>query len=91
MLNHRVSVKNLREENTVSCKRANLLLKSFLITRQRSLENNTNTFALQISLRQEEIMPNIDIGSCSFKKLLVFVTPENRGDCQLQLSFCKTS
>jgi len=34
-------------------------------------------------------MLNVDISSRSFEQLLVFVTPKDRGDCQLHLSFCK--
>jgi len=32
-------------------------------------------------------MLNVDISSRSFEQLLVFVTPKDRGDCQLHLSF----
>jgi hypothetical protein len=35
-------------------------------------------------------MLNVDISSRSFEQLLVFETPKDGGDCQLQLSFCKT-
>jgi hypothetical protein len=52
-----------------------------LINHKRLLENNTNTFALQISLRQEEIMLDIHIRSGGLKQLLISVPPKDRGDC----------
>jgi hypothetical protein len=55
-----------------------------------SLENNTDTLALHISLRKEEIMLDIDIGSRGLEQLLVFVSPKDCSDSQLQLGFGKT-
>jgi hypothetical protein len=54
---------------------------------KRLLENNTNTFALQISLWQEEIMLDIHIGSGALRQLLILVLPKDRGDCQLKFRF----
>jgi hypothetical protein len=54
---------------------------------KRLLENNMNTFALQISLWQKEVMLDIHIRSGGLRQLFILVPPTDRGDWQLKFRF----
>jgi hypothetical protein len=49
---------------------------------RESSENNADPFTIKISLRQKEVVLNINIGSSSLKQLLPIKPPDNCSDRQ---------
>jgi predicted DNA binding CopG/RHH family protein len=56
-----------------------------------SFEKNTDTFRIKSSLRQKEIMLNINISSSGLEQLLFIKASEHHYNYQEQLRFGKTS